>query len=317
MEKLLLSFIIPCYGGEMLVKNTIEEVIQMVEKKSAYLYEIIAVNDCSPDNELKVLYDLASHNRNIKVIDFAKNFGKHSALMAGYEYATGNIIICLDDDGQCPLDCLWDLLAPLFGGYDVSIAKYGIKKESLFRNMGSILNDKMAQILLDKPKNIQLANFFAMKKFVVDEMLHYHHPYPYIDGLIFRTTKNIVNVTMNDRERAIGKSTYTMRKLVGQILNGFTAFSVKPLRIATVLGFLCATFGFIYGIYTIGFKFFSPDTVLGYSSLMSALLFIGGMIMIILGLIGEYIGRIYICLNNSPQYVIRNKVNINVKDINI
>lgn len=303
-----LSFIIPCYGSEKTVENVIEEIINKVAERAECLYEIIAVNDCSPDNVLKVLKELAQNNENIKVIDFAKNMGKHSALMAGFSYAKGDIIICVDDDFQCPVDKLWSLLEPIENGFDVSIARYGYKKESLFRNFGSFLNGEMAHILIEKPRDLQLSNFIALKRFVIKEILRYDNPYPYIDGLILRATGNIANVPMKDRERLDGVSGYTLRKLIKQILNGFTAFSVKPLRIATVTGILFSIFGFIYAIYIVVNKILNPYITMGWSSMMAALFIIGGIILFMLGMIGEYIGRIYISINNSPQYVIREEI---------
>lgn len=305
-----LSFIIPCYGSEFTVEKVINEIIDKVSEKHEYSYEIIAINDSSPDNVLSVLKRLAKENHNIKVIDFAKNMGKHSALMAGYKYCQGDIVIGVDDDYQCPVDRLWDLIEPLYNGYDVSIAKYGYKKESLFRNLGSYINGEMAHILIDKPRDLQLSNFVAMKKFVIDEILRYDNPYPYIDGLILRATQNIANVPMEDRERAYGKSGYTLKKLIKQILNGFTAFSVLPLRVATITGIVFSIIGLIYVVYIIVNKIINPYVATGWSSMMAALLIIGGIILFMLGMIGEYIGRIYISINNSPQYVIREIVNL-------
>ena len=129
-------------------------------------------------------------------------------------------------------------------------------------------------------------------------------------GLVLRSTGNIANVSVNHRERESGASGYTVKKLLGLWLNGFTAFSVKPLRIATGIGAFSAVVGFLYGIYTIVKRMINPDVPMGFSSTMAAIVFFGGMIMLMLGLIGEYIGRIYISLNNSPQYVIREKINI-------
>jgi undecaprenyl-phosphate 4-deoxy-4-formamido-L-arabinose transferase len=141
-------------------------------------------------------------------------------------------------------------------------------------------------------------------------MIRYENSYPYVIGLVLRATKNITNVMVHHREREEGSSGYTIKKLLGLWFNGFTAFSVKPLRLATCVGALSAVFGFVYGFYTIIKKFINPDVPMGFSSTMAAIVFFGGMIMIMLGLIGEYIGRIYISLNNSPQYVIRERLNV-------
>ena len=167
----------------------------------------------------------------------------------------------------------------------------------------------MAQWLIDKPKGLRIMSYFACKRYVIEDVKKYDNPYPYISGLLLRTTKRIGNVEIHHRERIEGKSGYTMKKLLLLWLNGFTAFSVKPLRIATITGALTAVAGFIYGLYIIINKLVHPMTPLGYSSTMAVLLFLGGMIMLMLGLIGEYIGRIYISINNAPQYVIRKSVN--------
>jgi undecaprenyl-phosphate 4-deoxy-4-formamido-L-arabinose transferase len=216
-------------------------------------------------------------------------------------------VVCLDDDGQTPADEVDKLLLRLEEGADVVYAKYVQKHHSGFRNWGSHVNELMTRIMLGKPKELFLSSYFAARRFVVDEMLNYTGAYPYVLGLVLRTTKNIVNVEVNHRDRQAGVSGYTLKKLLGLWFNGFTAFSVKPLRVATMMGVLCAFAGFAYGIYTIIKKIFiqPPDLVVGFSALMSVLVFMGGMIMLMMGLIGEYIGRIYISMNNSPQYVIR------------
>ena len=161
--------------------------------------------------------------------------------------------------------------------------------------------------MLGKPKDLYLSSYFAARRFVIEEIIRYEYAYPYVIGLVLRSTKNIVNVEVEHRDRQAGASGYTLGKLLGLWFNGFTAFSVKPLRIATVTGAGCALVGFAYGIYTIIKKIFinPPGLVTGFSALMSVMVFMGGMLMLMMGLIGEYMGRMYISMNNSPQYVIR------------
>jgi len=304
------SFVIPCYRSEKLVSKVIEEIIETMEPITKN-YEIITVNDSSPDNVLEVLLGIAKYNSKVKVVDLAKNMGKHSATMAGFSCVTGDYVVCLDDDGQCPMSDFWSLFEPIKNGFDVSIAKYEKKKESAFRLMGSKLNDKMSQAFIGKPKDLKITNFLVMKRFVVNKVVEYTNPYPYIEGLILSATTKIANVELEDREREGGGSSYTIRKLISQISNGFTSFSVKPLRMATFLGCMVSVFGFAFLIVVVIRKFIQPDVLAGYSSLMAVLLFIGGVIMILLGIIGEYIGRIYICINKNPQYVVRQTYNIN------
>jgi len=301
----LVSFIIPCYRSKNTLPKVIEEINTTMAGMDSYRYEIILVNDSSPDDTINVIRELCAKQKNITGIDLAKNFGQHAALMAGMRQSKGDIVVCLDDDGQTPADEVGKLLDKLDEGYDVVYASYGKKKHSLFRNFGSKVNELMTRVMLGKPKELYVSSYFAAKKFVVEDMLRYEHSYAYVIGLVLRATKNIANVEVNHRSRTEGTSGYTLKKLLGLWFNGFTAFSIKPLRIATIIGVICAGGGFAYGIYTIVKRLLLPDIQAGFSALMSMLVFIGGMIMLMLGLIGEYIGRIYISMNNSPQYVIR------------
>lgn len=305
----LVSFVIPCYRSALTLQKVIDEIIITIEKMSEYEYEIILVNDASPDDTFEVIRSLCHNNKKIKGINLAKNFGQHAALMAGFHWCKGDIVVCLDDDGQTPADEVGKLLAKIEMGADAVYAKYLHKKHSFFRNLGSLTNELMTQYLLGKPKELYVSSYFAVRRFVVDEMIRYENSYPYVIGLVLRSTKNIENVVVQHREREIGNSGYTLGKLMGLWFNGFTAFSIKPLRIATVIGALCAAAGFAYGIYTIIKRLINPLVPAGFSSTMAAIMFIGGMMMLMLGLIGEYIGRIYICMNNAPQYVIREMIN--------
>lgn len=301
----LVSFVIPCYRSENTLPAVIEEINSTMETMAEYSHEIVLVNDSSPDGTINTIRELCGKYANITGIDLAKNFGQHAALMAGMRQAKGDIVVCLDDDGQTPADEVGKLLDKLNEGYDVVYASYGKKKHSLFRNFGSKVNELMTRVMLGKPKELYISSYFAAKRFVVDDMLRYEHSYAYVIGLVLRATKNITNVEVKHRSRAEGTSGYTLKKLLGLWFNGFTAFSIKPLRIATVVGVMCAGGGFLYGIYTIVKRLLLPDVQAGFSALMSMLVFMGGMIMLMLGMIGEYIGRIYISMNNSPQYVIR------------
>lgn len=310
-----ISFVIPCYRSEHTLPAVIAEIDGKMGQLTQYEYDIFLVNDCSPDNTFGVIRKLCGERSNIKGINFARNFGQHAALMAGLRHSDGDYVVCLDDDGQTPADEVDKLLDKLEEGYDAVYAKYEHKQHSAFRNMGSKVNELMTRIMLEKPAELYISSYFAVKRFVVDDMIRYENSYPYVIGLVLRATRNITNVPVNHREREEGRSGYTLKKLIGLWFNGFTAFSVKPLRIATGIGCLSAFIGFIYGIYTIVKRLVNPAVPMGFSALMSAIVFFGGMVMIMLGLIGEYIGRIYISMNNSPQYVIRERLNVEAKDL--
>ena len=310
-----ISFVIPCYRSALTIGAVVEEIKEALDKLPEYDYEVIMINDCSPDDTFDVIRQLCAKNPKLTGINLAKNFGQHAALMAGFGQCKGDIVVCLDDDGQTPADEVNKLLEEIEKGADVVYAKYSHKMHSAFRNFGTRVNELMTRFMLGKPKGLAVTSYFAARRFVVDEMLRYENSYPYVIGLVLRSTKNITNVEVNHREREIGNSGYTLKKLMGLWFNGFTAFSVKPLRVATVIGVVCACSGFLYGIYTIIKRLVNPDVPAGFSSLMAVTIFIGGMLMIMLGLIGEYIGRIYISINNAPQYVVREIVTGSMEEV--
>ena len=309
-----ISYVIPCYRSEKTIESVITEIEETMSFLQNYTYEIVLVNDGSPDNTWGKICEIVKDHKEVRGFNFAKNFGQHAALMAGLNNVTGDIIICLDDDGQTPANEATKLIRAIEDGADAVYAKYDNKKHSAFRNFGTAMNEWMTEVMLGKPKKLYVSSYFAVRRFVVDEMIKYKGSYPYVIGLVLRTTKNIVNVDVNHRSREIGTSGYNFAKLLGLWVNGFTAFSIKPLRIATVMGCVFAFIGFIYGIYTIIKRFVLPDIPAGFSALMAAIIFFGGMTMLMLGMAGEYIGRTYISINDNPQYVVRDVVSSDDED---
>ena len=195
----LVSFIIPCYRSEKTIGGVVNEINSAMAGLCGYEHEIILVNDCSPDGTFKSISALAEANSRIIAVDLAKNFGQHAALMCGMRHCRGDIIVCLDDDGQTPADEVGKLLEKIQAGYDVVYASYESKQHSGFRNLGSALNARMTEIMLSKPKDLSLTSYFAAKRFIIDEMLRYEHCFPYVMGLVLRSTKNICNVPVNHR----------------------------------------------------------------------------------------------------------------------
>lgn len=312
-DKTLLSFVIPCYRSENTIQKVISEINEVVmQRKEEYDYEVICVNDDSPDNVYSVLKDIAASNNKVKVINLAKNQGKHSAVLAGLAYIKGDYAVLIDDDYQSPTYNLWRLMVyfPAIDP-DVVMAEYTEKKESLWKRCGSKVNAKIGNWLLDKPKDLNMSNFIVMKRFVADEIIKYTNPYPFIEGLIFRVTKNVETVKMEERNRADDKSTgYTLAKSISLFFNGFTAFSVKPLRLSTFIGAGTSIVGFIYALVVLMKKLAGKVVVQGFATSVILQLIIGGMMLMSLGLIGEYVGRIYICLNKAPQYIVKETINI-------
>ena len=310
----LVSFVIPCYGSEKTITHVVKEIVEVIGSNDKYDYEIVAVNDHSPDNVWAVLNGIADSDKKVKIINLAKNMNRPGAVMAGLRYSTGDYIVIMDDDGQCPMDHFFELIQPLYEGADVSMADYPERKQSMLKNFGTFVNKKMTEWIIDRPKDMQFTNFMVMKKFIADELKKYTNPYPYMTGLLLRSTDNLANVKMEERSRFCGSTTFTLSKMIKLWMNGLTAFSIKPLRLSSFIGVLCAIFGFLFGLVTIIRKLVVPDISAGWSSTISLILFIGGLIMLMLGMIGEYLGRIYICINDSPQFVVRETKNIEMKD---
>lgn len=304
----LISIVIPCYYSETTIEDVVSEIICLFRGQNRYDYEIILVNDGSNDRTFDIIRSLACENHKIVGMNFSQNFGQASAIMAGLRKVTGEYVVCMDDDGQMPVESLFDLIKELENGCDVAFGEYDSIKQKWYRNIGSWVNVKMSEVLLGKPKTVSISSFWASRRYITEEILKYDGAFPYLAGLFLRITKNMSSVKVKHRERTKGSSGYTFFKLLNLWLNGFTAFSVKPLRFATFSGIFFAFIGFIFGIVTIIRKIINSNMMIGYASTITLMLFIGGMIMMLLGILGEYIGRIYICLNKAPQYIIKNVI---------
>ncbi len=301
-----LSIVIPCYNSAKTIRSVVEDISNTFSGKKDWEYELILVNDCSRDATILELRKLANQHNNIIAIDLVKNVGQHSAMMAGFRFATGDIISTADDDGQTPLENIMLLIDKMNEGYDVVCARYKDRAQpSLTRRLGTKMSRAMSDWLIEKPKGIILSTFFVAKKFVIDEMIKYNQPYPFVTGLLSRVTQNIANVDMDQNARREGASGYNLKKLLSLWLNGFTAFSIKPLRVSSFAGMIFAGIGFLGVVLTIIRKIVDLNIAVGWSSIVSLLLIIGGLIMCMLGMIGEYVGRIYMCINATPQYVIK------------
>ncbi len=300
------SFVIPCYKSSKSIREVVESTIQEMDQIGRGPYEFVLVDDHSPDDgaTLRELKALADDYDCVKVVELAKNSGQHNASMAGLNQAQGDFIISMDDDLQTRPSQLPKLFDEIEKGYDVVYGYYPEKKHSKFRNFGSWVHYESVRILIGKPKGMKTSSFFVMRKFVRDHMIEYKEPYTHLQGLVLRTTRNISSVPVEHFDRAYGKSGYTLPKLI-KLWANIVGYSVVPLRMATCLGTIFAAVGFISSIVVIIKKILHPEIIMGWSSLMAVIFFFSGLIMFFLGLIGEYIGRMFLSLSNNPQYVIR------------
>jgi undecaprenyl-phosphate 4-deoxy-4-formamido-L-arabinose transferase len=298
-----LSVVIPCYRSESTLPAVVEETIRVLQQREATDYEIILVDDGSPDRTLDAIRSLC-RNPKIKGIGLAKNFGQPCATLAGLSAVTG------DDDGQTPIDHLWPLVDQLAQGSDVVFATFPAHTQTALQRVGRVLNDLMASYLIGKPKHLHFGNFWVCRRYIADEAVKFKNPYPYLGGVFVRTTRHMSEVRTSPRPRLSGRSSYSMRKMVSLWLNGFTAFSIVPLRLATGLGVVIAAIGFLFALEISVVRLMNPAIPAGYSSIMASLLLMGGLIVSLLGVVGEYVGRIYMNINGIPQYVVRESLNI-------
>ena len=306
-----LSVVIPCYNSEKNIESVLNRDMQIFNDAGIHNYEFILVNDCSRDDTWNVLKQIADRYDNVMSVNLAKNCGQHGAIMAGFHYVTGDYIVVSDDDGQTQMEMVTILLKKIREGYDVVSTEWVNRgKRSFIRRMGTRLTHKLNNILMDNPENLDISIFFMARRFVIEEMKKYRYAYPYINGLILRTTHNIAVVEVDQLPRKSGTSGYSFKKLVSLWLNGFTAFSIIPLRIASFAGVISAFAGFAYGIYIIIRKLLSDNVALGWSSTNAIILFMFGITLCVLGMIGEYLGRIYMCINSSPQYIVKETLGV-------
>ena len=309
MPKTLLSFVIPCYRSAHTIGAVVQEIADTVATRSdAFDYEIVLVNDGSPDDVARVIGDLCAEYPQLVFVNLSRNFGQHSALMAGFAQVHGDVVICLDDDGQTPADQCFRLIDKVIEGYDLVFAEYPKRAQNGFRNWGSRFNAACNHFFFGQPKDLKANSYYACQRFVVDAALQYPNPFPYVTGLLFQSVSRYCNVQVEHRARMEGKSGYNLKKLLSLWLNGVTAFSIKPLRFANYLGWITAVVGFIFAIATVLRKLFHPEMQAGWSSTIAVMLVLGGIIIALIGVVGEYIGRIYLSINRQPQYVVRNVI---------
>ncbi len=301
-SKTKISVVIPVYNSEECIEallNRLDECLSDVPN------EVIFVNDCSPDNSWQRIKEAAASDKVIG-INLRKNSGQDNAIMAGLSRVSGNYVVIMDDDLQHDPHDIKRMVDELeTGDFDVCFANFKQKKHRLWKNLGSWFNGKMSEIIINKPPRIYLSPFKVIRREVVDEIVKYQGPYPYVDGLIFTVTHNVTQVYVEHHNRYSGIGNYTLSRSVGVWLKLMTSFSVFPLRIATIIGMMASASGFLLALFFLVRYFMAGEQVEGWTSLMVITLILCGTILLALGGIGEYVGRSYIQLNQRPQYSIK------------
>ncbi len=295
-----ISIVIPVYNSE---ENLTELHRQITDALSDISNEIIFVNDCSKDNSWNVLKSLAKENEHIKAINLRKNAGQDNALMAGFSQISGKYVVIMDDDLQHSPSDILNLYAKISEGFDICYANFHIKKQAGWKNLGSRLNGYLADLLLKKPKGIYMSPFKIIDSEVI-KSIKYSGPFPYVDGLILEITHQVSSIEATHFERYKGKSNYNFIKSMIVFLKLFTGFSILPLRLATYIGFFVALAGFGMGIFFM-IQYFYGINPEGWTSLIITVLVLGGILLMSIGMLGEYLGRMYSTVNHKPSYSIK------------
>ena len=301
----LLSFVIPIYNGAATITEVVAEIHRVFESRPI---EVVLVNDGSSDNSETVCRELqAAYPGTVTFVHLARNFGEHGAILAGLRHATGAVVAILDDDGQNPPAEVERLVTTLVDQRcDVVYGRYRVKRHSLLRNLGSRFNDLMANWMLKKPRGLYLSSFKVLERFLVDEITRYEGAFPYIDGLILRTTRNVGQIDVEHREREHGRSGYTAGKLAGLWLNMFLNFSIAPLRLSVLLGVVMSGFSLLLLIGIVIDKLYlNPELTRGLPTVLALIVFFAGLQLVLLGAIGEYLGRLFLDHSKMPQCVVR------------
>jgi glycosyltransferase involved in cell wall biosynthesis len=304
-NKTKISIVIPVYNSEDTIESLVLQLI--AELSNYYSLEIVLVNDDSrDDSENRCINLYNQYPSAIRFYSLAKNFGEHNAVMAGLNHVSGDYIVIMDDDFQNPISEVIKLVKEgIKTDNDVIYTFYEKKRDAFWRNACSWFNDRVANIMLEKPKDLYLSSFKLLNKFLVQEIVKYELPFPYIDGLIVRTTNKIGKIKVEHQERLDGTSGYTVRKLIRLWLNMFTNFSILPLRVSILIGFIFSFIGLLLGINTVFEKMTNPDLPLGWASMIVITCIFAGVQLIALGMIGEYVGRIFLSQNKKPQFTVR------------
>ena len=303
---MLYSIVIPCYKSSKTIRKVVEMTMQEMDRLDRREYEFVLVDDCSPDDgeTMAALMGLVRDYACVKVVELAKNAGQHNAVMAGLTEGSGDVFIAMDDDMQTHPSQLGKLLDEFDKGYDIVYGYYEHKEHSKFRNFGSYVNYMTVRILLKKPKDLKTSSFWVIRKFVRDYAVEYKSAYTHLQGLFLRTTRNISSVPIQHFKREVGTSNYTLKKLI-KLWSNILGFSIVPLQMATYTGFFFSLIGILAAIGVIILKFVRPATYIGWPSMMATICFFSGLNLMFMGIIGEYVGRIFLGMSKNPQYVVR------------
>lgn len=299
------SIVIPVYNSEQIVSNTVAQIVKEFERTS-FNYEIILVNDGSKDNSWNIIKKLAIENKYIKSINLIKNYGQHNAILCGFNHVSGDFVITMDDDLQNPPSEIIHLINKMSeSDYDLVFGKFKEKRHAGYRKLGTKFIGYLNKKIFNKPEHITLTNFRIIKKDVIQRVLEHNTAYPYIPGLLLMYSTNISNVMVEHKDRQVGKSNYNLKKIFSLMSNLLINYSSYPLKILSSIGFFISFISFFVGVYVLIDGFIGGVQVPGWTTLVVLVSFLGGFIIVLLGLIGEYLSRILDQMSNNRSYYIK------------
>ncbi|WP_020604978.1 glycosyltransferase family 2 protein [Spirosoma spitsbergense] len=296
-----LSIVIPVYNSERTIGPLVEQLQVCLAEQTI---EIVLVNDGSKDRSESVCQQLATRYSTVRFVSLRRNFGEFNAVLCGLNHTTGQYVVIIDDDFQNPPEAISTLVDKAEAGqFDVVYSRYAQKQHHWFRNLGSWLVNTLTTYSLDKPRDLYLSSFKVIRREVINEIIRYRGPYPYIDGLIFRVTRNVGSVDVPHNSRTDGRSTYTFRKLVSLFLNVFIGYSLWPIRVFTVLGALLLGLGLLSGLLLLIGTLTGAYVPTGVALVLWAIDISTGLILLFLGILGEYLGKLFMAYSGLPPYV--------------
>jgi undecaprenyl-phosphate 4-deoxy-4-formamido-L-arabinose transferase len=306
-----ISVVVPAYRSARILPNLVEAIegpLSQVAGPSGY--ELILVHDCGPDDTWERIVALAHARPWLRGIDLSRNAGQHNAIMAGLSVARGEYVVTMDDDLQHDPADIPRIVECLRQGADVCYVQFESRKHAAWKRLGSAFNDRVARWLLRKPAGLYLSPYRGLRRHVVKQMLRYTGPFVYVDGLVLQSTSNISTIRAKHHQRSDGESGYSLRKSISLWLQMATSFSVAPLRLASLAGIAFSIAGFLAAVVLVLQKLLDPATAVGWTSLIVVVLIIGGVQLLALGVIGEYVGRVLLNVANRPQFVVGRHVNL-------
>lgn len=306
-----ISVVIPVYGSASILPSLVQKLEQSLSAVTGPGgFEAVLVHDHGPDNSWEVLKALAADRPWLKGINLRRNAGQHNAVMAGFAHARGRYIITMDDDLQHDPNDIPRIVEALEAGADLVYVRFEARQHALWKRLGSRFNDWVASRLLNKPTGLYLSPFRGIRREVCQTALGYRGPFVYVDGLLLQSTSNFTSITARHHLRQDGKSGYSLRKSIALWMQMATSFSIVPLRFVSLAGIAASGAAFLFALIVVVRKLMNPDLAVGWSSLIVAILFMGGLQLLALGAIGEYTGRILLNVNNRPQFVVGERCNL-------